>query len=105
MEYKKFVDDRENPPKPVIVPIEQRIKEIEMKEKNALGMFKYFSMLDIICSFPIYILGGFYVLSIYIIEENGSEHFTVIVHCLKRLKLPTEAAQNSWDCRMMCHIA
>uniref|UniRef100_A0A0M3I303 Smg4_UPF3 domain-containing protein n=1 Tax=Ascaris lumbricoides TaxID=6252 RepID=A0A0M3I303_ASCLU len=36
VEYKKFVDDRENPPKPVIVPIEQRIKEIEMKEKNAL---------------------------------------------------------------------
>uniref|UniRef100_A0A915AKS1 UPF3 domain-containing protein n=1 Tax=Parascaris univalens TaxID=6257 RepID=A0A915AKS1_PARUN len=36
VEYKKFVDDRENPQKPVIISIEQRIKEIEMKEKNAL---------------------------------------------------------------------
>ncbi|VDM50119.1 unnamed protein product [Toxocara canis] len=36
LEYKKFLDELENPIKPAIVPLEQRIKEIEMKEKNAL---------------------------------------------------------------------
>ncbi|VDK47153.1 unnamed protein product [Anisakis simplex] len=35
LEYKKFLDDRENASKITIVPIEERIKEVELKEKNA----------------------------------------------------------------------
>lgn len=35
LEYKKFLNERENPVKLDQVPIEQLIKEIDEKEKNA----------------------------------------------------------------------
>ena len=49
LEFKQFLDEREHPVKPEIAPVEQRIKEIEDKERALIGRVLKLAVMLISC--------------------------------------------------------